>query len=305
MAPPVVSAKQTAPATPHHEEVTATQRQPLAELVRSVVRRIANTTLLEIPRLQRPPWLSLPSRRWVISLASVALLIFIVRYTPLVSWGHSTLDQAKENMKARAAFRFTEDFTSGISDHWAEEGLVPDESGGARIKGLAFYRQPMAFADVGYRIDFDAKIDSSGVGWFMRASDAANYYAFKLVEGKKRSGKSYRLIRYPVSAGEADASQRTEIDVPAELAEDGFNRISVRVRENRVATFINGTGVDFFESQQVSEGGIGFFTEGKESAVIRQMTVSGNEDSLGLFLFGFLEMIEDAKNFVSPVALWL
>jgi hypothetical protein len=139
------------------------------------------------------------------------------------------------------------------------------------------------------------------MGWVIGAADERNYYAFKLEEVKSKQGKKYRLVRYLVSQGDVAGANRVQVDLPVELNQENFNRISVRLRENRIATFINGTGVDYWQAEEPPHGGVGFFTEGNETAFVRRVEVSGNEDTWGLFLYGFLELLEDAKGFVGPV----
>jgi hypothetical protein len=242
----------------------------------------------------------IPGRRMLLSAGVLAALCFAVLGTPLSHWSNLALHSLTANVKARAAFQVIDDFTSGVSAHWDSAGLVSDESGAARVTGFALNRNTMQLA--GYRLDFDAKIASRGLGWVIGAADERNYYAFKLEEVKSKQGKKYRLLRYLVSQGEVAGANRVQVDLPVELNQQDFNRISVRLRENRIATFINGTGVDYWQAEEPPHGGVGFFTEGNEMAFVRRVEVSGNEDTWGLLLYGFLELLEDARGFVEPVS---
>ena len=252
-----------------------------------------------VPQLPASAWRAVPGRRLLLSAAALAGLLVVAPHTPLSHWSNLALQSLTQNVKARAAFQVIDDFTSGVSAHWDSAGLVSDESGAARVTGFALNRNTMELA--GYRLDFDARIAARGMGWVIGAADERNYYAFKLEEVNPRQGKGYRLVRYLVSEGEVVDADRVQVDVPMELNQQDFNRISVRLRENRIATFINGTGVDYWQAEETPHGGIGFFTEGNETAFVRRVEVSGNEDTWGLFLFGFLELLEDAKGFVEPV----
>ena len=241
----------------------------------------------------------LPGRRTLLAASALVGLFLMAPHTPLSHWSNLALQSLTHNVKARAAFQVIDDFTGGVSDHWDSAGLVSDESGAARVTGFALNRNTMELA--GYRLDFDAKIASRGMGWIIGAADERNYYAFKLEEVTSKQGTKYRLVRYLVSEGAVADSDRVQVDVPVELNQEDFNRISVRLRENRIATFINGTGVDYWQAEEAPHGGVGFFTESNETAFVRRVEVSGNEDTWGLFLYGFLELIEDAKGFVEPV----
>lgn len=251
-----------------------------------------------VPQVSNTFWRAIPGRRVLMVAGALAGLCVMAPHTPLSHWSNLALQSLTQNVKARAAFQVIDDFTSGVSAHWDAAGLVSDESGAARVTGFALNRNTMELA--GYRLDFDAKIASLGMGWVIGAADERNYYAFKLEEVKSKQGKKYRLVRYLVSEGEVSDSNRVQVDV--ELNQQDFNRISVRLRENRIATFINGTGVDYWQAEETPHGGVGFFTEGNETAFVRHVEVSGNEDTWGLFLYGFLELLEDAKGFVEPVS---
>jgi hypothetical protein len=278
------------------------QASPQQQLDRDLLAALRQT--LEFARGRLPRFSSsfrrlIPSRRLLVVVSALAALVFLAPRATLRHWSNVALQSLAHNVKARAAFQVIDDFTGGVSAHWDAAGLVSDESGAARVTGFALNRNTMQLA--GYRLDFDARIASRGMGWVIGAADERNYYAFKLEEMKSKEGKKYRLVRYLVSEGEVADSDRVQIDVPVELNEEEFNRISVRLRENRIATFINGTGVDYWQAEETPHGGIGFFTESNETAFVRRVEVSGNEDTWGLFLFGFLELLEDAKGFVKPV----
>lgn len=251
-----------------------------------------------LPRLSTGVLRAIPGRRLVPFAALAATLYLAAPYTPVGKWTNQAIDSVAQDLKARAAFQVIDDFTSGVSAHWDAAGLVSDESGAARVTGFALNRNTMGLT--GYRLDFDAKIDSQGMGWVIGAEDDKNYYAFKLESAGSRQAQSYRLVRYLVSEGETDPD-RVQIEVPVTLKSEEFHRISVRLRENRIATFINGTGVDYWQAEETPQGAVGFFTDGGETALVRRVEVTGNEDTWGLFLFGFLELIEDAKDFVEPV----
>lgn len=253
-----------------------------------------------IPQFAHSVTRLLPSRRWAMVGALAAAVYFAVPYTPLSRWSSSALQSVVNDLKSRAAFQVIDDFASGVSESWDPAGLVADDSGAARVTGFAMHRNTMDLA--GYRVDFDAKIASNGLGWFIGASDEQNYYAFKLEDVSSRRERRYRLVRYTVAQGEAKDADRVVVDLPVDLTGQEYNRISIRLRENRIATFINGTGVDYWQAEAPPQGGVGFFTENKESALVRRIEVSGNEDTWGLFLFGFLELIEDAKGFVEPIS---
>ena len=255
-----------------------------------------------LPRLPQTIWRAIPGRRLILSFALVASLCLAALYTPLNRWVGGPLDSMVEDLKSRAAFQVIDDFSSGVSQHWDGGGLVSDAPGAARVAGFALNRSTMQLS--GYRLDFDARIATRGLGWVIGASDEHNYSAFKLEQVGSGDGTQYRLVRYQVTEGQAADAERVQVDVPLALNPD-YNHVSVRLRENRVATFINGTGVDYWQAPAPPQGGIGFFTEGDESALLRRVEVSGNDDNMGLFLYGLLELVQKtaglAEQFASPL----
>ena len=174
-----------------------------------------------------------------------------------------------------------------------------ETAGLGRVDGLSLRQDTLGLES--YRYDFDAKIEKNAVGWVVRAPDLENYYAFKLIETRRRASLSYTMLRYVVLNGERVAGETgVEIPVPGHLTRpDDFNRVSVRVRDNQITTLINGWGVDFWKDSRLERGGVGFLSEEGESALISRATVSGNDDTWGLILYGTIETIRSIRNTVS------
>ena len=248
------------------------------------------------------------------SQAMVAIMVAVFVSTLDVPWWNWFSDQIAEAsdrlevalssvtqpIRERAAFFIVDDFEQG-ADAWVSEGSMTFDPGGLlRVNGMALHKDTLNLAN--YRMDFDAKIEKSSVGWVVRAQDMQNYYAFKLVETAGRAASLYELQRYAVIEGvETAAAAVATIPAPGHLpnAED-FNRISVRVRESQMTTLVNGWGVDYWRDSRLKKGGIGFLGEGNESALISRVTVSGNDDTWGLILYGTIETIRSVRETVSP-----
>jgi len=223
---------------------------------------------------------------------SLICLAMLAARSPLAQRGYAAVKPAAERFHARATFRVADDFRDGVRDWWGEQAITASGPGEARVEGLALHGETME--RVSYRLDFEAKPGSEGIGWVVRAADRENYYAFRLAPLKDRSGSKSRLVRYPVVAGEARTEEQVEVDVPLELAPEEFHRISVRVRDDRMTTLIDGQGVDHWQDGRFSQGGVGFFPLNKQSGPIRSVSVYGNDDSFGLFLYGFVETLRAA-----------
>ena len=71
--------------------------------------------------------------------------------------------------------------------------------------------------------------------------------------------------------------------------------------------------LDFWKDSRLERGGVGFFSDEGESALISRATISGNDDTWGLILYGTIETIRSIRNTVSarvamslsPVPLYL
>lgn len=148
-----------------------------------------------------------------------------------------------------------------------------------------------------YRMDFEARIESGAVGWAVRATDFENYHGFKLIESTRRRKPVFYLERFTLAAGEKLASVKpVRMELPGDLARSGgYNRISVRVRGDNITTLVNGYGVDYWQNSLFDRGGVGLFADAGESALVNRLTVSGNDDSWGLFLYGTIETLRSVK----------
>ena len=254
----------------------------------------------------------LSSRRFSQAMATAVLLLLVSTFdVPWRDWFSSEMQGAREAVekavntatrpiKERAAFFIVEDFQEGADDWVNPAAISVEQPGMISVDGLALHGETLNLAS--YRLDFIAKIQSKAMGWVVRAQDTDNYYAFKLVESGKRSARSYHLERYTVVGGNRERfSDSPRIPVPSSLAQAGdFNRISVRVRDQQITTLINGYGVDFFRDSQLPRGGVGFLSDKGEEALVSRVTVSGNEDTWGLILYGTLETVRSIHETISP-----
>lgn len=232
--------------------------------------------------------------------ALVAIVVFLGAGF-LVSTNGGLLAAAEENISPRAAFLMEDDFGGGADDGWyAPQSLIPEESGAVRVEGLVLHSETMQLSS--YRMDFEAKLSSGMVGWVIGARDHKNYHLFKLEKSAPRSESPYRVVHYAVVAGEADTSNAVSTEVSLDLNEHVVHRFSVRVREGRVVTFINGQSVDYWVPQEWQAGGVGFFGDESESSLICYVTAYSNQDFLGLSLAVALDALKSFQGFVAGSA---
>ncbi len=238
------------------------------------------------------------------------MLIFAASFSSeLTTWGGSTLASVRapaaayfrtlqQPVKERAAFFIRDEFEKGL-EQWDGVGSSLNPGGYMRVNGLTFHKRTMNRRD--YRLDFDFRIDAGLLGWVVRAADDKNYYAFELRRDNARGNSGYQLSRYVFSNGRREASSLTNRYLGA--AGKGLNHMSVRVNGETIQTLLNGSGVDLWKADRYTQGGVGFFGGAQDAAFIRRVTVRGNEDGLGLFLYGTMETMRSVREFLAaPLA---
>ncbi|MEZ5366046.1 MAG: hypothetical protein R2748_27865 [Bryobacterales bacterium] len=247
------------------------------------------------------------SKTFARSLAAVTILLFASTVdAPWREWLNrqasnikqpivTAMDNLSRPIQERAAFQINDEFTTGI-DNWAStRSLDVDPAGWLKMQqGLALNTETTNLID--YRMDFDAKIQNRAVGWVVRAPDTDNFYEFKLFQKGTEANPQYSLARYSMLDG-VKTLVAEGIEVPSHLAKpDDFNRISMRVMGDNVTTLINGWGVDHWRDGAIKRGGVGLIADAGESALVRKMTVSGNDDTWGLILYGAIESVRSVQD---------
>ena len=254
----------------------------------------------------------LASRRFLQFAGLVILLIFVSGADiPWAEMSAKAVDRVsgpfnavahnlQQPVQERSAFFIYEDYENGFENLVAGESTF-NEMGLMKVSGFALHPSTMNLT--AYRMDFDFRITSGTLGWAVRASDKENYYGFKLTRKDFRGSENYQLQRYTVLGGEPLPIPAEERSVPGSFLKAGFNTISVRVRRDRINTFVNGYGVDHWVDSHFDRGGVGFFASAGDTALLRQVSITGNEDVLGLILFGTVETLRSIREFVAaPLA---
>jgi hypothetical protein len=179
----------------------------------------------------------------------------------------------------RAAFTWEERFEDGLT-HWVHgSALSPDGSGAVRVQGLAIHGRTLPLRN--YEMSFEARIQKTSIGWVVRASGRDEFYTFKLADrGKTVGGRKLELTR----------PNQQVVPVVIPVPEGDFLDISVRVTEDQIVTAVNGYGVDAWKHPKFRSSSVGLLAEKGESFLVRSLTISGNEDFLGLFLRNLMSL---------------
>jgi hypothetical protein len=254
----------------------------------------------------------LASRRFLQFAGLVILLIFVFGTDiPWAEMSAKAVDRVsvpvnavahnlQQPVQERSAFFIYEDFENGFENLMGGDSSINDMDF-MKVSGFALHPSTMNLS--AYRMDFDFRIISGTLGWAVRASDKENYYAFKLTRKDSGDSENYQLQRYTVLGGEPLPIPVEERSVSGSFLKAGFNTVSVRVRRDRIDTFVNGTGVDHWVDSHFDRGGVGFFASAGDTALLQRVSITGNEDVLGLILFGTVETLRSIREFVSaPLA---
>ena len=241
------------------------------------------------------------------------ILVFAASFSvELSSWTGSTfasvrgpaasyLGTLQQPVRERAAFFIRDEFEKGL-ERWDGAGSSLSPAGYLRVNGLTLHNATMKLRD--YRLDFDFRIEAGMLGWVVRAADDKNYYAFELRRDNARDDSGYQLRRYLFSNGRRAESSLSDLSLGA--AGNGLNHMSVHVSGDTIQTLFNGSGVDLWKANRYSQGGVGFYGGLQDTALVRRVTVRGNEDVLGLFLYGTMETMRSVREFLAaPLAFTL
>ncbi|HLF80409.1 MAG TPA: hypothetical protein VI410_01470, partial [Anaerolineales bacterium] len=155
-----------------------------------------------------------------------------------------------------------------------------------------------------YEMKFSARVQKKAMGWVVRAAGRDNYYVFKLADrGRAPNGRRFELVRYPVLDGRSPSPKELQtVPLVIRAADNSFLDISVRVTEDQILTTINGFGVDAWKHPKLKTGGVGFLAENGESFLVRSLTISGNEDPLGLILYGAEQTLRSVRHNLMSLA---
>jgi hypothetical protein len=148
----------------------------------------------------------------------------------------------------------------------------------------------MAMTD--YQIEFVGQVEKKGLGWAYRASDPGNYYASKIQITKPGPLPTAELLRYAVIQGRENS--HVKLPLPLVVRTDTLYRVLVNVKADTFSTTVNGQMVDTWTDTRLQKGGVGFFAEGDEKAMLRWVTVSNRDTFVGRILsyLGFFTPIQ-------------
>jgi hypothetical protein len=193
-------------------------------------------------------------------------------------------DSIRRTIRSYATVRMQDDFKSGLSS-WVSSGSGSGrewsfKDGFARPAKLRLWKDSVPLSD--YNLEFVGEIEHKGLGWAYRAKDAQNYYANKIVITKPGPLPSADLVRYAVINGIERNRASTRLNMS--LRRDTLYRVQMSVKGSDFTTSVNGQMVDSWSDERLRRGGVGFFTEGAETASLRWVQLTDRDTVVGRLL---------------------
>jgi len=180
----------------------------------------------------------------------------------------------------KASGTLRDDFHSGFGN-WEGLGAAASDwgmqAGEVRPTSLRLWKPSTSLSN--YELEFMGQIDRKSMDWAFRAADLHNYYATKLVMTKPGPLPNAGLVRFIVLDGRE--RERVELPLPLTLERGVDYRVRVSVRGDRFLTSVNGQLISSWTDSRISRGGVGFFSEGGESALLKWVSVSERDSFLG------------------------
>jgi len=185
---------------------------------------------------------------------------------------------------SKAAMR--EDFRSGFGNWEGFRSSSSDWSidpGQVRPSSLRLWKPSTSMSN--YEMEFLGQIDRKSMDWAFRASDLHNYYATKLIITKPGPLPNAGLVRFIVMDGRE--RERVELPLPLTLERGVDYRVKVSVQGSRFLTSVNGQLISSWTDNRLSRGGVGFFSEDGESALLKWVSLSERDSFLGRIVSHF------------------
>jgi hypothetical protein len=179
-----------------------------------------------------------------------------------------------------------EDFHTGVANWEGLKAIGSDwntQAGQVRPTSLRVWKPSESLAN--YELEFMGQIEHKSMDWAFRAADLHNYYATKLIITKPGPLPNAGLVRFIVLDGRE--RERVELPLPLTLERGVDYRVRVSVRGSRFLTTVNGQLVSSWNDNRISRGGVGFFSDDGESALVKWVSLSERDSFLGRIVSHF------------------
>jgi hypothetical protein len=165
-----------------------------------------------------------------------------------------------------------EDFAAGLANWLCAQPDWKQDIAGVRTGSLALLKPSLTMRD--YELEFLGKIENRSLNWVFRAANPGNYFAARiLLDG---SGGA-QFVRYAVSAG--GQAEAVSENLPFVVAKSSSCRVRMSICGNNFKLFLNDRTVCDWSDERMSEGGVGFFSDGDDRARLYWVKVTPMHDA--------------------------
>jgi hypothetical protein len=136
-----------------------------------------------------------------------------------------------------------------------------------------------------YQMEFQGQVEKRSLSWAFRASDAANYYASKVVITKPGPLPNASLIRYVVMNGQE--WDKVQLPLPVTLERGVDYRVRMSVQDDHFIAYLNGQVISSWSDRRLGHGGVGFFADEDDPQVVSWVSLSERDSFMGRMLAHF------------------
>ena len=182
-------------------------------------------------------------------------------------------------IQAQTSATLRDDFHSGLSGWEGLRSIGSDwklEAGEVRPAALRLWKPSTSLSN--YEFEFLGQIDHKSMDWAFRAADLHNYYGTKLVITGPGPLPNAGLVRFVVLDGRE--RERVELPLPLTLERGVDYTVRVSVRGSHFLTSVNGQLISSWMDNRISRGGVGFFSDDGEEALLKWVSVSDRDSFL-------------------------
>ncbi|MEO8052387.1 MAG: hypothetical protein ABI833_18405 [Acidobacteriota bacterium] len=136
-----------------------------------------------------------------------------------------------------------------------------------------------------YQMEFQGQIEKHSLSWAFRATNAAHYYAAKIVITRSGSQPNAGLIHYAMLNGHE--FDRVQLPLPITLERGKDYIVRVAVQDERFITYLNGQVISTWTDGRLKRGGIGFFADNDDEQRVSWVSLSEHDSFMGRMLAHF------------------
>ena len=151
-----------------------------------------------------------------------------------------------------------------------------------------------------YQMEFQGQIEKRSLSWAFRATNAANYYAAKIVITKPGPLPNAGLVHYAMLNGHE--FDRVQLPLPITLERGENYRVRVAVQDDRFVTYLNGQAISSWTDARLKRGGVGFFADDDDEQRVSWVNLSERDSFMGRMLAHFSLFVMPQAPFVIPAA---